>query len=99
MPRRRQSIILPRFGPCRGVAELLRIKGELLLLENSANAYKAAEDHFLQCLDWAGIHAEDERLTPAQRERRASLLGDLAKTMPLSSLLAEAGAPVSTSPG
>ncbi len=37
--------------------------------------------------------AEDERLTPAQRERRASLLGDLAKTMPLSSLLAEAGAP------
>ena len=37
--------------------------------------------------------AEDERLTSAERERRAALLGDLAKTMPLSSLLAEAGAP------
>ena len=37
--------------------------------------------------------AEDVRLTPAERERRASLLGDLARTMPLSSLLAEAGAP------
>ena len=37
--------------------------------------------------------AEDPRLTPAQREGRAALLGDLAKSLPLSSLLAEAGAP------
>lgn len=36
--------------------------------------------------------AEDPRLTPAQREGRAALLGDLAKSLPLSSLLAEAGA-------
>jgi len=37
--------------------------------------------------------AEDPRLTPAQREGRATLLGDLAKSMPLSSLLTAAGAP------
>jgi hypothetical protein len=34
------------------VAELLRIKGELLLLENEPNA-AAAEDEFLRLLDWA----------------------------------------------
>jgi predicted ATPase len=33
------------------VAELLRIKGELLLLENAAPA--AAEGHFRRALDWA----------------------------------------------
>jgi hypothetical protein len=37
--------------------------------------------------------AEDPRLTPAQRAGRAALLGDLANSIPLSSLLAEAGAP------
>ncbi len=31
----------------------MRVKGELLLLENSANAREGAEDLFLQCLDWA----------------------------------------------
>jgi predicted ATPase len=34
-------------------AELLRIKGELLLLEGASNAAAAAEDHFRQALDWA----------------------------------------------
>jgi predicted ATPase/DNA-binding winged helix-turn-helix (wHTH) protein len=35
------------------MAELLRIKGELLLLEGAHEATAAAEDHFLQALDWA----------------------------------------------
>jgi predicted ATPase/DNA-binding winged helix-turn-helix (wHTH) protein len=35
------------------VAELLRIKGELVLSENGADAADAAEDHFRQALDWA----------------------------------------------
>jgi predicted ATPase/DNA-binding winged helix-turn-helix (wHTH) protein len=35
------------------VAELLRIKGELLLLEGRLGAATAAEDHFRQALDWA----------------------------------------------
>ena len=34
-------------------AELLRIKGELLLLEDAPNAAAAAEDYFWQALDWA----------------------------------------------
>jgi predicted ATPase len=33
--------------------ELLRIKGELLRLEGSANAIDAAENHFMQALEWA----------------------------------------------
>ena len=35
------------------VAELLRIKGELVLLEDTAKAAVAAEDHFRRALDWA----------------------------------------------
>jgi predicted ATPase len=35
------------------MAELLRIKGELLLLEGGLNAAAAAEDHFRQAVDWA----------------------------------------------
>ncbi len=35
------------------VAELLRVKGELLLLENASVAAVAAEDQFRQALDWA----------------------------------------------
>jgi predicted ATPase len=34
-------------------AELLRIKGELLLLQGAPGAAAAAEDHFRQALDWA----------------------------------------------
>jgi predicted ATPase/DNA-binding winged helix-turn-helix (wHTH) protein len=35
------------------IAELLRVKGELVLLENAPDAAAAAEDHFQQALDWA----------------------------------------------
>jgi predicted ATPase len=35
------------------VAELLRIKGELILRESEPQAASAAEQHFLQSLDWA----------------------------------------------
>jgi predicted ATPase len=35
------------------VAEPLRVKGELVLLENAPDAVAAAEDHFRQALDWA----------------------------------------------
>ena len=34
-------------------AELLRVKGELLLLQDAPGAAAAAEDHFRQALDWA----------------------------------------------
>jgi predicted ATPase len=34
-------------------AELLRVKGELLLLQGGSSAAKAAEEHFRQALDWA----------------------------------------------
>jgi len=35
------------------MAELLRVKGELLLLQGAPEAAAAAEDHFRQALDWA----------------------------------------------
>jgi predicted ATPase len=35
------------------VAELLRIKGELILRESAPQAATAAEEHFLRSLDWA----------------------------------------------
>jgi len=35
------------------IAELLRVKGELTLLENAAGATAAAEAHFRQAIDWA----------------------------------------------
>jgi len=35
-------------------AELLRIKGELVILEGAAGAAAAAEGHFQRALDWAG---------------------------------------------
>jgi len=35
------------------IAELLRVKGELILLQNGADAAAAAEDHFRKALDWA----------------------------------------------
>jgi predicted ATPase len=35
------------------IAELLRIKGELLLLESAPEAAAAAEDYFRHALDWA----------------------------------------------
>jgi predicted ATPase/DNA-binding winged helix-turn-helix (wHTH) protein len=36
------------------MAELLRVKGEMLRLENASNAAVAADDHFRQALNWAG---------------------------------------------
>jgi predicted ATPase/DNA-binding winged helix-turn-helix (wHTH) protein len=35
------------------IAELLRVKGELVLLEGSPDAATTADDHFHQALDWA----------------------------------------------
>jgi predicted ATPase/TolB-like protein/cytochrome c-type biogenesis protein CcmH/NrfG len=35
------------------VAELLRVKGELLLLEGAQNSADAAQEHFLKAVDWA----------------------------------------------
>jgi predicted ATPase len=35
------------------MAELLRVKGEILRLEDAPNATVAADDHFRQALDWA----------------------------------------------
>jgi predicted ATPase/DNA-binding winged helix-turn-helix (wHTH) protein len=35
------------------IAELLRIKGDLILRQHAPNAARAAEDHFLRSLDWA----------------------------------------------
>jgi predicted ATPase len=35
------------------IAELLRVKGELLLLQGADGAAATAEDHFRQALDWA----------------------------------------------
>jgi predicted ATPase len=35
------------------ISEVLRIKGELVLLQGAAGAAAAAEDHFRQALDWA----------------------------------------------
>jgi predicted ATPase len=35
------------------VAELLRIKGELILRQDAAQAAAGAEEHFLRSLDWA----------------------------------------------
>ena len=35
------------------IAELLRVKGELLLLQGAPGAVAAAEDHFRQALNWA----------------------------------------------
>jgi predicted ATPase/DNA-binding winged helix-turn-helix (wHTH) protein len=35
------------------IAELLRVKGELLLLQDAPRAAAIAEDHFRQALDWA----------------------------------------------
>jgi predicted ATPase len=35
------------------VAELLRVKGELILLQGAPNSATAAQDQFLTALDWA----------------------------------------------
>jgi predicted ATPase len=42
-----------RTEECWAMAELVRVKGELLLLQGAPGAAAAAEDHFRQALDWA----------------------------------------------
>ena len=44
---------IERMGGRWYVAELLRIKGELVLLQGMSGVAAAAEDHFRQALDWA----------------------------------------------
>ena len=42
-----------RTEECWPIAELLCVKGELLLLQGAPGAAVVAEDHFRQALDWA----------------------------------------------
>ncbi len=49
-----EAIVRSERGEERwATAELLRVKGELLLLQGEPGAAAAAEDHFRQALDWA----------------------------------------------
>jgi hypothetical protein len=48
-------------------AELLRIKGELAILESSPDAVAVAEGHFLQALDCARPRNEALNCTPCVR--------------------------------
>jgi len=54
------------------VAELLRLKGELVLLHDAPNATAVAEDHFRRSLDWA--------------DRQGALFWELRTTMSLARL-------------
>jgi predicted ATPase/DNA-binding winged helix-turn-helix (wHTH) protein len=42
-----------RAEDCMAIAQFLRVKGELLLLQGAPGAAAAAADHFRQALDWA----------------------------------------------
>jgi len=59
------------------VAEMLRVKGELLLLQGGPTAAAAAEDHFRQALDWAA--------------RQGALSWELRAAMSLAGLLRDQG--------
>jgi predicted ATPase/DNA-binding winged helix-turn-helix (wHTH) protein len=59
------------------IAEMLRIKGELLLLQGESTAAAAAEDHFRQALDWAA--------------RQGALSWELRASMSLAELLRDQG--------
>ena len=49
-----EAIVRSERGEERwAIAELLRVRGELLLLQGAPGAASAAEDHFRQALDWA----------------------------------------------
>jgi predicted ATPase len=61
------------------IAELLRIKGELLLLQSAGDAVAAAEDHFRQALDWA--------------RRQGALSWELRASTSLARLLRDQGRP------
>jgi predicted ATPase len=60
-------------------AELLRVKGELFLLQGAPRAAAAAEDHFRQALDWA--------------RRQGALSWELRAAMSLARLLRDQGRP------
>jgi len=59
------------------IAEISRIKGELLLLQGGPTAAAAAEDHFRQALDWAA--------------RQGALSLELRAAMSLARLLRDQG--------
>jgi len=59
------------------IAEMLRVKGELLLLQGGPTAAAAAEDHFRQALDWAA--------------RQGALSWELRAAMSLAGLLRDQG--------
>jgi predicted ATPase len=61
------------------IAELLRVKGELLLLRGTQEAAAAAEDHFRQALDWA--------------RRQSALSFELRAATSLARLLRDQGRP------
>jgi predicted ATPase len=60
-------------------AELLRVKGELLLLRGGSSAAATAEDHFRQALDWA--------------RRQGALSWELRAATSLAQLLRDQGRP------
>jgi predicted ATPase len=61
------------------IAELLRVKGELLLLQGGSNAAATAEDHLRQALDWA--------------RRQGALSWELRAATSLARLLRDQGGP------
>ena len=61
------------------MAELVRVKGELLLLQGAPGAAAAAEDHFRQALDWA--------------RRQGALSWELRAATSLARLLRDQGRP------
>jgi predicted ATPase len=61
------------------IAELLRVKGELLLLQGADGAAATAEDHFQQALDWA--------------RRQGALSWELRATTSLARLFRDQGRP------
>jgi predicted ATPase/DNA-binding winged helix-turn-helix (wHTH) protein len=68
------------------VAELLRIKGELLVLQGASGAERAAEEHFRQSLDWSrrqGALSWELRTTTSL----ARLLGDQGRRADASAVL------------
>ena len=66
-----------RTEECWPIAELLRVKGELLLLQGAPGAAAVAEDHFRQALDWA--------------RRQGTLSWELPAAASLARLLARSG--------
>jgi predicted ATPase len=62
------------------IAEFLRVKGELLLLQNARGAAAAAEDNFRQALEWAN--------------RQGALSWELRAATSLARLLRDQGRPV-----